>query len=67
MKREQVCKQYPHCLSCPLSKAITGKECYTLDEPFIEKIMIIVREFEATKTEFNISDIFAYIREQNSK
>lgn len=62
MTREQVCSQYPHCLSCPLSISVTGKECYRLSEDEVNKIMSIVREFEATRTDFNLSDIFSYIR-----
>lgn len=38
MKREQICKQQIHCLSCPLSIRKTGKECYSLTEKEIEKI-----------------------------
>lgn len=38
MKREQICKQQIHCLSCPLSIRITGKGCYSLTEKEIEKI-----------------------------
>jgi len=39
MKREQICKQQIHCLSCPLSIRKTGKECYRLTEKEIEKII----------------------------
>ena len=38
MKREQICKQQIHCLSCMLSVLRTGKECYSLTEKEIEKI-----------------------------
>lgn len=30
MNRESICKQQIHCLSCPLSVRITGKDCRTL-------------------------------------
>lgn len=29
-KREVICSQQLHCLSCPLSVAITGKDCHIL-------------------------------------
>lgn len=30
--REQICSQQIHCLSCPLSVRITGKDCRTLTQ-----------------------------------
>lgn len=30
VSREQVCSQHSHCLSCPLTVGITGKDCRTL-------------------------------------
>lgn len=39
MKREEICKQQIHCLSCMLSVLRTGKECYSLTEKEIEKII----------------------------
>lgn len=29
-KREVICSQQLHCLSCPLSVAVTGKDCREL-------------------------------------
>ena len=40
--RESICKQQIHCLSCPLSVRITGKDCRTLTHK--ELIEMIVRE-----------------------
>lgn len=42
MNRESICKQQIHCLSCPLSVRITGKDCRTLTHK--ELIAMIVRE-----------------------
>lgn len=44
--RESICKQQIHCLSCPLSVRITGKDCRTLTHK--ELIKLIVPEFENT-------------------
>jgi hypothetical protein len=37
--REQVCSQQVHCLSCPLSVRVTGKDCRELSLQEIRKIM----------------------------
>lgn len=37
--REQICSQQVHCLSCPLSVAITGKDCWELTQKEIKEIM----------------------------
>lgn len=42
MNRESICKQQIHCLSCPLSVRITGKDCRTLTHK--ELIEMTVRE-----------------------
>lgn len=42
--REVICSQYPHCLSCPLSVAVKGKDCRELSPEEIRKIMKEVRE-----------------------
>ena len=42
MNRESICKQQIHCLSCPLSVRITGKDCRSLTHK--ELIEMIVRE-----------------------
>lgn len=39
MKREQVCSQQVHCLSCPLAKFRTGKFCEELSQEQLNKIM----------------------------
>ena len=46
MNRESICKQQIHCLSCPLSVRITGKDCRTLTQR--EVIELKVKEFENT-------------------
>lgn len=42
--REVICSQYPHCLSCPISVRVTGKDCRELSSEEIRKIMKEVRE-----------------------
>ena len=37
--REQICSQQLHCLSCPLQKAKTGKDCRELTIAEIERII----------------------------
>lgn len=46
MNRESICKQQIHCLFCPLSVRITGKDCRILTQK--ELIKLIVPEFENT-------------------
>lgn len=35
--RESICSQYSHCLSCPLSVRITGKDCRELTQEEINR------------------------------
>ena len=63
--RDQVCTQYPHCLSCPLSIAVTGKDCRTLSKRDVDNIMSFVRELEAVQSNFNLVELFEYIRRNN--
>lgn len=44
--RESICKQQIHCLSCPLSVRITGKDCRTLTQKELSQLK--VKEFENT-------------------
>ena len=37
MIRAQICSQHSHCLSCPLSVAITGKDCRELTYDEVQK------------------------------
>lgn len=37
MIRAQICSQHTHCLSCPLSVAITGKDCRELTYDEVQK------------------------------
>ena len=46
--RDQVCSQQIHCLSCPLSVGITGKDCRNLTQKEIDDIL-----FRAENTELN--------------
>jgi hypothetical protein len=45
-KRHQICSQQQHCLSCPLSVAVTGKDCRELTAEEIKEIMQEVRKNE---------------------
>ena len=44
--REVICSQQLHCLSCPLSVAVTGKDCRELTAEEIKRIIQEVRENE---------------------
>lgn len=46
MTREQICTQVSHCLSCPISIRITGKDCRNLSQKEIEEYVNKVREVE---------------------
>lgn len=48
-KREVICSQQLHCLSCPLSAAVTGKDCRELTSIEITRIIQEVRKNENTK------------------
>lgn len=48
-KREVICSQQLHCLSCPLSVAVTGKDCRELTAQEIERIIQEVKKNENTK------------------
>ena len=51
MKRETVCSQVLHCLSCPLSPLRTGKDCRKLTaEELAEALAAAGREAVATAT-----------------
>ena len=45
--REVICSQQMHCLSCPISSGCTGKDCRSLTEAEIKKIMDEYRKQEA--------------------
>lgn len=38
-KREVICSKQIHCLSCPLSVQVTGKDCRQLTQREIDKIL----------------------------
>lgn len=48
-KREVICSQQLHCLSCPLSVARTAKDCRELTAQEIERIIQEVKKNENTK------------------
>ncbi len=45
-KREVICSQQQHCLSCPLSVVRTAKDCRELTAQEIERIIQEVRNNE---------------------
>ena len=45
-KREVICSQQQHCLSCPLSIAVTGKDCRELT---IAEIANIIQEERSSR------------------
>jgi len=47
--REQICSQQIHCLSCPLSVGVTGKQCDELSQAEINSIMEKERKYDSTK------------------
>lgn len=47
--REQICSQQIHCLSCPLSVGVTGKQCDKLSQAEINSIMEKERNYDSTK------------------
>lgn len=64
--REQVCSQQVHCLSCPLSKALTGKDCRELTHNEIQNIMSLFRELEKFPDTVTIDKIFEeYLQKEN--
>jgi hypothetical protein len=42
--RENICSQQVHCLSCPLSVSVTGKDCRELTAEEIKRIMEVKNE-----------------------
>ena len=63
--RDQICSQYSHCLSCPLSIRITGKDCRNLTQVDINDIMAFVRAIERDPVSQNITELFEFIRDEN--
>ena len=46
MNREQVCSQQIHCLSCPLIKFRSGKNCEELTQEQVVEIMRRARKYD---------------------
>lgn len=42
--REVICSQQQHCLSCPISVRVTGKDCRELSDKEIKDIMEEAKE-----------------------
>lgn len=49
--REIICSQTSHCLSCPISIRITGKDCRNLSESEIKEYVNKAREEKGKKDE----------------
>lgn len=49
IRREQICSQQLHCLSCPLSVSRAGRDCRELTLQEIKRIIQEVRKNENTK------------------
>lgn len=47
--REAICSQVSHCLSCPISVRITGKDCRELSEAEVKEYVEKAREAEVKK------------------
>jgi len=60
--RKSVCSQQVHCLSCPLSKALTGKDCRELTQSEIQNIMDLFRELEKIPTDIIIESLEEYLK-----
>lgn len=58
--RKKVCSQQTNCMSCPLSRKLTDKDCRELTNEEIEKIMDLFREFEKHPTKAIIKSIEYY-------
>jgi uncharacterized protein (DUF1499 family) len=65
---EQMCSQQAHCLSCPLSRKLTGKDCRKLTHEEIHNIMNLFRYLEKLPETVIIESLEEYLRgEINSK
>lgn len=51
--RIEICKQYPHCLSCPL--ALSDTECFKMSQQEIDDIMEVTRKLEADGSDRKIT------------
>ena len=64
--RECVCSQQSGCLSCPLSRKLTGKDCRELTHNEIQNIMSLFRELEKIPETVTIDKIFEeYLQKEN--
>lgn len=53
MAFQNICKQYSHCLSCPL--ALGSVECYKLSQQEVNDIMTITRILEAKPDQYRVT------------
>lgn len=64
--RESICLQMSHCLSCPLSVSLTGKDCRELTAKEIQNIISLFRELEKIPEMVTIDKIFEeYLQKEN--
>lgn len=64
--RKSVCSQQVHCLSCPLSKALTGKDCRELTHNEMQNIISLFRELEKLPETVIIESLEEYLRGEKS-
>lgn len=62
ISRECICSQQSGCLSCPLSRKLTGKDCRELTENEIQNIMSLFRELEKLPETVIIESLEEYLR-----
>lgn len=62
--RECVCSQQSGCLSCPLSRKLTGKDCRGLTKNEIQNIISLFRELEKLPETVIIESLEEYLRKE---
>lgn len=65
ISREAICSQQSHCLSCPLSIALTGKDCRELSYIELGRIMHFWETIEAFSVSFTFSSLENIMRGEN--
>lgn len=64
ISRECVCSQQSGCLSCPLSRKLTGKDCRELTHEELQNIMNLFRELEKLPETVIIESLEEYLRKE---
>lgn len=59
MKRETVCSQVLHCLSCPLSVMHTGKDCRELTAEELAAMQLV---FEKGRAHYTLDEEVEYLK-----